>query len=234
MLIVVSVFAPDPETKPDKASQPTPAQQPHRIQVDEGVQKARLVRVVSPVYPPVLGKRMDGTVVLHVIVGKNGSVKSAQPVLGLPNLRDSAVNAVLQWQYEPTLVNGVAVEVDTTVSVVFPPLAKQESPEPKTGMLCVIPDPPGCCTRVNIPFDLKTLMFSIDNGEKTAWPQRTGLKIEGLSLGEKHLVVVYSGGKSIQSFRFHFKDYNKTELCLLFDGYGGPDLRPVSKSCGCK
>ena len=125
MLIVVSVFAQDPGTKPDKVSQPTPAQQPHRIRVDEDVQKAKLVRVVSAVYPPLLGKRMDGTVVLHVIVGKNGSVKSARPVSGLPNLRGSAVNAVLQWQYKPTLVNGLAVEVDTSVSVVFPPLAKQ-------------------------------------------------------------------------------------------------------------
>jgi hypothetical protein len=43
---------------------------------------------------------------------------------GLLNLRDSAVNAVLQWQYKPTLVNGVAVEVDTTVSLVFPPLVE--------------------------------------------------------------------------------------------------------------
>jgi hypothetical protein len=108
------------------------------------------------------------------------------------------------------------------------------SSEPKTGMLCVIPDPPGCCDRFNIPFDLKTLMFRIDNGKKTPWPQKTGLKIEGLSLAEKHLVVVYSAGKSLQSFRFRFADYNETELCLLFDGYGGPDLRPMSRLCGCR
>ena len=44
--------------------------------------------------------------------------------------------------------------------------------EPKTGMLCVIPDPPGCCARVSIPFDLKTLMFRIDNGSRTPWPQK--------------------------------------------------------------
>jgi hypothetical protein len=106
--------------------------------------------------------------------------------------------------------------------------------EPKTGMLCVIPDPPGCCNRVTIRFDLNTLMFRIDNGNKTQWPQKVGLKVEGLSLGEKHLVVVYSGGKPIQSFRFRFTDYNESELCLLFDGYGGPDLRHMSKSCGCK
>ncbi|HEV7511606.1 MAG TPA: hypothetical protein VGO27_07895, partial [Candidatus Acidoferrum sp.] len=104
--------------------------------------------------------------------------------------------------------------------------------EPKTGMLCVIPDPPGCCTLVTVPFDLKTLMFRIDKGNKTPWPQKMGFKVEGLSLGEKHLVVVYSGGKPIQSFRFRFT--NETELCLLFDGYGGPDLRSMSKLCHCK
>jgi hypothetical protein len=108
------------------------------------------------------------------------------------------------------------------------------SGEPKTGMLCVIPDPPGCCERVTVPFDLRTLMFRIDSGNKTPWPQKVGLKIGGLSLGEKHLVVVYSEGKPIQSFRFRFTDYKETELCLLFDGYGGPDLRHMEKFCGCK
>ena len=52
------------------------------------------------------------------------------------------------------------------------------SAEPKTGMLCVIPDPPGCCSLVTVPFDLKTLMFRIDNGKKTPWPQKMGFKIE--------------------------------------------------------
>jgi hypothetical protein len=98
----------------------------------------------------------------------------------------------------------------------------------------VIPDPPGCCSLVTVPFDLKTLMFRIDNGNKTPWPQKMGLEIEGLELAEKHLVVAYSGGKPIQSFRFRFTDYKETELCLLFDGYGGPDLRHPSKLCNCK
>jgi len=127
-LVAVNVFAQDPGTKPDKASQATPAPQPQRIRVDGDVQKRKLVRMVSPLYPPISEMPVHGTVVLHVIIGKNGSVKSARPVSGLPNLRDSAVNAVRQWQYKPTLVKGVAVEVDTTVSVVFPPLTKQEPP----------------------------------------------------------------------------------------------------------
>jgi len=131
MLIAVSVFAQDPSTKPDNASQTAPtsqAQQPHRIRVKEDVQKAKLVHTVSPLYPPITGKLVDGTAVLHVIIGKNGAVNSARYVSGPTNLMNSAVKAVLQWRYEPTLVNGVAVEVDTTVSVVFPSPVKQEPP----------------------------------------------------------------------------------------------------------
>jgi hypothetical protein len=106
--------------------------------------------------------------------------------------------------------------------------------EPKAGMLCVIPNPPDCCHFGGVPFDPKTLMFRIDNGNKTPWPQKMGVKVEGLNLGEEHLVIVYSGGKRIQSFRFRFTDYNKTDLCLMFDGYGGPDLRSYEQSGACQ
>lgn len=106
--------------------------------------------------------------------------------------------------------------------------------ESPTGTVCVVPNPPGCCTLLSGPFDLKTLIFKIDNGNKTPWPQKVDLKIEGVSLEEKHLVVVYSGGKPIHSFRFRFTDRKETELCLLFDGYGLPDLRLMGKWCGCK
>lgn len=126
---------------------------------------------------------------------------------------------------------GFALFVTLCVAVLS---GAQTAPQPETGVLCVIPDPPGCCDRVSIPFDLKTLMFRIDNGDKTPWPQKVGSKVEGLSLTEKHLVVVYSREKPIESFRFRFTEYKETELCLLFDGYGGPDLRHMSKSCGCK
>jgi TonB family protein len=108
-----------------KTARAAQARQPHRIRVNEGAQKAKLVHLVSPVYPPVTGKRLDGTVVLHVIVGQNGAVNSARYISGPTNLKDSAVKAVLQWRYQPTLVNEVPVEVDTTVSVVFPPPVKQ-------------------------------------------------------------------------------------------------------------
>ena len=71
---------------------------------------------------------MDGTVVLRVVIGKSGAVESARCVSGPTNLMKSAIDAVLQWRYKPRLINGVSVEVDTTVSVVFPPLAKAGPP----------------------------------------------------------------------------------------------------------
>jgi protein TonB len=114
-----------------KTSQTAPTTQappPHRIHVKEDVEKAKLIHTVSPMYPLLSEKRGVGTVVLHVVVGKNGTVNSARYVSGPTNLMNSAVKAVLQWRYKPTLVNGVAVEVDTTVSVVFPPPVKQEPP----------------------------------------------------------------------------------------------------------
>jgi TonB family protein len=131
MLIAVSVFAKAPETKSDKSSQATPAAQapkPHRVRVKEDVQKAGLVHMISPMYPSASAKRMGGTVVLRVIIGQNGAVRSARYVSGPENLTKSAKDAVLQWRYKPTMVNGIPVEVDTTVSVVFAPFEKVEPP----------------------------------------------------------------------------------------------------------
>jgi hypothetical protein len=115
----------------NKTSQTAPAAQvppPRRIQVKEDVEKAKLIHTVSPMYPPFTGKRADGTVVLHVLIGKDGAVKSAKYVSGPEACGWYAVKAVLQWRYEPTLMNGAPVGVDTTVSVVFPHLRSSATP----------------------------------------------------------------------------------------------------------
>ena len=131
MVIASRVFAQEPGVKSDKAPQAASVaqeQKPRRVRVKEDVQKARLVHMVSAVYPPVSERRVDGTVVLRVVIDKSGAVKSARYVSGPPNLMQSATDAVRQWRYKPTLMNGVPVEVDTTVSVVFPLPAKAGPP----------------------------------------------------------------------------------------------------------
>jgi outer membrane biosynthesis protein TonB len=111
-------------SKTSRTAPTAQARPPHRIHVKEDVEKAKLIHTVSPMYPPLTDKRVDGTVVLHVLVGKNGAVKSAKYVSGPETCGWYAVKAVLQWRYKPTLMNGVPVEVDTKVSVVFPPPGK--------------------------------------------------------------------------------------------------------------
>jgi protein TonB len=111
-------------SKTSQAASTAQTATPRRIHVKEDVEKAKLIHTVSPMYPPSTGKRLDGTVVLRVIIGKDGAVKSAKYVSGPEISGLYAIKAVLQWRYKPTLVSGVPVEVDSTVSVVFPPPGK--------------------------------------------------------------------------------------------------------------
>src|SRR5229473_50783 len=97
---------------------PRPAQS--RIRQGGSVQAALLVNKVQPVYPPLARQtRISGTVRLHAIISKTGSVESLEVLSGHPLLVRAAMDAVQQWRYKPTLLNGEPVEVDTTIDVIF-------------------------------------------------------------------------------------------------------------------
>ena len=97
---------------------PKPAQQ--RIRQGGSVQAALLVNKVQPVYPPLARQtRISGTVRLHALISKTGSVESLEVISGHPLLVRAAMDAVQQWKYKPTLLNGEPVEVDTTIDVIF-------------------------------------------------------------------------------------------------------------------
>ncbi len=99
---------------------PPPKVTPKRITVGGNVQAAHLVNRVQPTYPPLARQtRISGTVKLHAIIGKNGAVEQLQVVSGHPLLVQSALDAVKQWRYQPTLLNGEPVEVDTEIDVIF-------------------------------------------------------------------------------------------------------------------
>jgi len=88
--------------------------------VSVGVSEGLLVKQVPPIYPPLARQaRIQGTVVLQAIIDKDGSVKNLQLVSGHPMLVNAAMDAVMQWQYKPYVVDGAAVEVQTTVNVNF-------------------------------------------------------------------------------------------------------------------
>jgi TonB family protein len=93
---------------------------PKRIRVGSNVQAARLVNRVQPIYPPLARQtHVSGTVKLHAIIGKDGAVEQLQVISGHPLLVQSALDAVKQWRYQSTLLNGEPVEVDTEIDVIF-------------------------------------------------------------------------------------------------------------------
>ena len=99
---------------------PPPPATPQRIRVGGQVEAASLVNKVEPVYPPIAKTaHVSGTVVLRAIIGKDGGIRELQFVSGPPLLMKAAMDAVKAWRYKPTTLNGEAVEVDTTVDVVF-------------------------------------------------------------------------------------------------------------------
>lgn len=91
-----------------------------RIRVGGNVQQSKLLVKVQPVYPvEAKTQRIEGTVVLRATIGKDGKVENLQVVSGDPMLAAAAIEAVRQWQYETTLLNGDPVEVVTDVNVNF-------------------------------------------------------------------------------------------------------------------
>ena len=79
-----------------------------------------MIRQVMPSYPSeAKSKHIQGTVVLHAVIGKDGTVNSLDVVSGPAELTKAAINAVKQWRYSPIFLNGIPVEVDTTISVIF-------------------------------------------------------------------------------------------------------------------
>jgi protein TonB len=91
-----------------------------RIRVSQGVTQGLLVHKVEPLYPKIaLAARITGVVQLHAIIGKDGNIKELQAISGPPLLIPSAIDAVKQWHYRPYLLNGEAVEVETSVTVTF-------------------------------------------------------------------------------------------------------------------
>ena len=106
------------ERLPPAIATPLPPQGP--ITVVSAVQAAKIIRKVVPIYPPLARQaRIQGTVRLVGIIAKDGTVQKLRVESGHPLLIPSAVDAVRQWIYRPTLLNGQPVEVIAPIDVIF-------------------------------------------------------------------------------------------------------------------
>lgn len=99
---------------------PPPKEGPKRIRVGGQVQQAKILNKTLPIFPALAKQaRIQGTVRLQAIIAKDGSVQELQVLSGPPLLVQAALDAVRQWRYSPTLLNGEPVEVVTTIDVIF-------------------------------------------------------------------------------------------------------------------
>lgn len=90
------------------------------LRVKGSVQQVKLIHQVRPVYPPEAKKAgIEGLVQLDALIDKEGNVAELEVVSGPEALVQAAVDAVRQWRYEPTYVDGKAVEVRTRIDVNF-------------------------------------------------------------------------------------------------------------------
>jgi TonB family protein len=91
-----------------------------RVRIGGRVEAAKLINRVQPIYPALARQTgIQGAVKLHAILGKDGSVQQLQVISGHPLLVQASLDAVRQWIYQPTLLEGKPVEVDTEIDVLF-------------------------------------------------------------------------------------------------------------------
>ena len=116
-----SPASPQPATARDE---PTPRARPEAeaapVRVGGTIPEPRKTRHVNPVYPEAARKaRVQGVVILECTISPQGRIASVKTLRGVPLLSEAAIEAVRQWEYEPTRLNGVPVPVILTVTVNF-------------------------------------------------------------------------------------------------------------------
>jgi protein TonB len=79
-----------------------------------------LIQRVEPIYPPLAWQiHREGHVELRAIIATDGTIQSLQVISGDPLFLQSAVDAVRQWRYHPTILNGQPIEVETYITVIY-------------------------------------------------------------------------------------------------------------------
>lgn len=117
----LTAVAPPPPPMARKADVPAaPPSKPAAVPTGGEVQQAQLIYRKPPEYPGLARSAgVKGAVELVATIGPNGRVKSVKVVKGHPLLQKAAVDAVMQWQYKPTMLNGHPVETETAITLNF-------------------------------------------------------------------------------------------------------------------
>ena len=104
----------------EAAPPPPPPPPAAPVRVGGNIKQPTKIKDVKPVYPAIAqSARVQGVVIIEAVIGPNGTVQEAKVLRSIPLLDAAALDAVKQWQFTPTLLNGVPVPVIMTVTVNF-------------------------------------------------------------------------------------------------------------------
>ena len=105
----------------EDAPPPPPPRPPQSVlRVGGNIRAPQKVADVAPIYPPIaLAAGLEGVVILEAVIAEDGSVRDVRVLRSIPLLDAAAVDAVRQWRFTPTLLNGQPVPVVMTVTVAF-------------------------------------------------------------------------------------------------------------------
>jgi periplasmic protein TonB len=102
------------------APPPPPPERRDPVRVGGAIRQPQKIRDAAPAYPAIAqAARVQGIVIIEATIGADGQVVNARILRSVPLLDEAALEAVRQWQYTPTLLNGVPVPVIMTVTVQF-------------------------------------------------------------------------------------------------------------------
>jgi protein TonB len=104
---------------PPRPPQPDPAPE-GPVRIVSSLMQSKLLDAVKPTYPRLaVIARVEDTVVIEAVITREGTISNLRVLKGHPLLNDAAIEAVKQWRYRPTILNGVPVEVLTNITVTF-------------------------------------------------------------------------------------------------------------------
>ena len=104
----------------DPPPPPPPSTKPPIPHVGGNIRPPKKIADVAPTYPPIaLQAGIEGVVILETVIAEDGSVRDVRVLRSIPLLDAAAVEAVRQWRFTPTLLNGEPIPVVMTVTVQF-------------------------------------------------------------------------------------------------------------------
>lgn len=113
-------LAPPPPPPPPAPPAPTPTPAPSLVRAGGDIKPPLKIRDAIPVYPALArSARVEGLVIIEATIAPSGRIQDARVLRSIPLLDAAALDAVRQWEYTPTLLNGAPVAVVMTVTVQF-------------------------------------------------------------------------------------------------------------------